>query len=58
MREQILDRYAPLNADPEVKSALRELNKGRGPGQGYVLGPIGGLPELVAKLQADGPARS
>ena len=35
---------SPLKADPEVKVAIRELNKGRGPDQGYVLGPVGDLP--------------
>jgi hypothetical protein len=51
LRGRILDRYSALNADPEVKSALRELSRGREPGQGYVLGPADDLPSLANALK-------
>jgi hypothetical protein len=51
LREQLLYRYSTLKADSEVKSALRELNQGRGPGQGYVLGPADDLPSLANALK-------
>jgi hypothetical protein len=51
LRDQILYRYLTLKADLEVKAALHELNKARGPGQGYVLGPAENLPSLVSALK-------
>jgi hypothetical protein len=51
LRVQVLYRYSTLKADAEVKAALRELNKARGPGQGYVLGPAENLPSLVSALK-------
>ena len=44
-------RYSILKADSEVRWALRELNQGRGPGQGYVLGPADDLPSLANALK-------
>jgi hypothetical protein len=51
LRDQVLSRYSILKADPEVKAALRELSQGRGPGQGYVLGPADDLPSLANALK-------
>jgi hypothetical protein len=51
LRDQLLSRYSVLKADSEVRWALRELNQGRGPGQGYVLGPADDLPSLANALK-------
>jgi hypothetical protein len=51
LREKVLSRYSILKADSEVRWALRELNQGRGPGQGYVLGPADDLPSLANALK-------
>jgi hypothetical protein len=51
LRDQVLSRYSILKADSEVRWALRELNQGRGPGQGYVLGPADDLPSLANALK-------
>src|SRR5262249_48789299 len=51
LRDRILDRYSTLTADPEVKAALRDLNKGRSASQWYFVGPSGNLPDLPNGLK-------
>src|SRR5262249_13528922 len=45
------ERYRSLDADPEVKSALRELNRGRSASLLFGLGPRGSLPDVAGRLR-------